>query len=148
MFEGVTKSSSTIISWSCSALLPRILSLFLLTLHGTTSVDDAESSLDDPTSLLASTPLSADVQLATSIRSCWSFDACKSPDDDATLVDEELGLGESFSKECVESGDEVIELKAFVVMNIFGVIRPLKVSLFAVDESGLGHIGNGDEPRL
>lgn len=64
---------------------------------------------------------------------------------------DEHGLGESFSKECVESGELVIELKAFVVMNIFGVIRPLN-SLLVVEESGLGQIGSGDmigeEPRL
>lgn len=68
------------------------------------------------------------------------------------LADDEHGLGESFSKESVERGEEVIELKAFVVKNIFGVIRPLKVSLFIVEESGLGQIGSGDiigdEPRL
>lgn len=68
------------------------------------------------------------------------------------MTDDEHGDGESLSqKECVESGDEVIELKAFVVMNIFGVIRPLN-SLFVVDESGLGQIGSGDMigelPRL
>lgn len=63
----------------------------------------------------------------------------------------------SFSNECVDNGDDVIELnvelKAFVVTNIFGVIRPLNVSLLLVHESsGLGHIGNGDiigdVPRL
>jgi hypothetical protein len=68
------------------------------------------------------------------------------------LADEEQGLGESFSKESVERGEEVIELKAFVVKNIFGVIRPLNVSLFIVEESGLGQMGSGDmigdEPRL
>lgn len=67
------------------------------------------------------------------------------------MTDDEEGLGESFSNECVERGDEVMELKAFVVMNIFGVIRPLN-SLFVVEESGLGQIGSGDiigdDPRL
>lgn len=66
------------------------------------------------------------------------------------MAEDEHGLGESFSKECVDNGELVIELKAFV-MNIFGVIRPLN-SLFVVEESGLGQIGRGDmigdEPRL
>lgn len=63
------------------------------------------------------------------------------------LADE--GDGESFSSEIVDRGDEVMELKAFV-MNIFGVERP--VSLLLVDESGLGQMGKGDmmgdDPRL
>jgi hypothetical protein len=63
---------------------------------------------------------------------------------------EEDGEGESFSSEIVESGDDVIELKAFV-MNIFGVKRPVSL-LLLVDESGLGQIGKGDimgdDPRL
>jgi hypothetical protein len=51
----------------------------------------------------------------------------------------------------VERGDDVIELKAFV-MNIFGVDRPPASQLLLVDESGLGQMGKGDmigdEPRL
>jgi hypothetical protein len=65
------------------------------------------------------------------------------------LADEE-GDGESFSNEIVDSGDDVIELKAFV-MNIFGVERPVSL-LLLVEESGLGQIGKGDiigdDPRL
>lgn len=60
------------------------------------------------------------------------------------------GVGESVSDETAGTGDEVIELKAFV-MNIFGVERPVSV-LWFVEESGLGHIGSGDmigeDPRL
>lgn len=60
------------------------------------------------------------------------------------------GDGESFSNERVDNGEDVIELKAFV-MNIFGVERPVSV-LWLVDESGLGQMGKGDiigdDPRL
>lgn len=74
-------------------------------------------------------------------------------DDEHDGIFADDGLGESFSNECVDNGDDVmelnVELKAFVTY-IFGVIRPLNVSLF--DDSGLGHIGRGDmigeEPRL
>lgn len=73
------------------------------------------SDVDEPTSEFASTPLSPEVD-PTSILSCKSFD------DDATFDDD--GDCESFSsKEIDESGDEVVELKTFV-MNIFGVDRP------------------------
>lgn len=74
----------------------------------------------------------------------WSW---RSFDDEAALPD---GEGKSFSNEIVESGDDAIELKAFV-MNIFGVERPVSL-LWLVEESGLGQIGNGDiigdDPRL
>lgn len=72
------------------------------------------SDVDEPTSEFASTPLSPEVD-PTSILSCRSFD------DDAAFDD---GDCESFSsKEIDESGDDVVELKIFV-MNIFGVERP------------------------
>ena len=97
-----------------------------------TDASDA-NSLDEPTSELASTPLSPDVDPTSIILSCKSFDAA--------FVDED-GEGESFSKELVDNGDDVIELKAFV-MNIFGVDRPVSLLLF-VEESGLGQMGKGD----
>lgn len=101
------------------------------------------SDTDEPTSECASTPLSPDVD-PTSIM--WSW---RSFDDDAALPEED-GEGTSFSSEIVERGDDVIELKAFV-MNIFGVERPVSL-LLLVDESGLGQMGKGDimgdEPRL
>lgn len=102
----------------------------------TKSIEASEAcSLDDPTSEFASTPLSPEVD-PTSI-------------DDKAVTDED-GDGESFSSEIVDSGDDVMELKAFV-MNIFGVERPVSL-LLLVDESGLGQIGNGDiigdDPRL
>lgn len=67
-----------------------------------------------------------------------------------TLLGEGDGAGESVSDEIAGTGDEVIELKAFV-MNIFGVERPVSV-LWLVEESGLGQMGRGDmigdDPRL
>lgn len=99
-----------------------------------TDASDA-NSLDDPMSELASTPLSPDVD-PTSIMLSW-----RSFEHDAAFVDDD-GDGESFSKEMVDKGDDVIELKAFV-MNIFGVERPVSLLLF-VEESGLGQIGKGD----
>jgi hypothetical protein len=96
------------------------------------------SDTEEPTSELASTPLSPEVD-PTSMMWSWF-------DDDAALPE---GDGESFSKEIDESGDDVMELNAFV-MNIFGVDRP--VSLWFVEESGLGQMGKGDiigdDPRL
>lgn len=103
-----------------------------------TEANDA-TSLDEPTSELVSTPLSPDVE-PTSIM--WSW---RSFEHEAALVDEE-GDGESFSNEMADKGDDVMELKAFV-MNIFGVERPVSQLLF-VEESGLGQIGKGDDPRL
>lgn len=137
IFEGVT-SSSIIIP---SLVLP-VLSFWSVVSFCTTSF----VVISHPISQFA-TPLSALIVLATSILSL-SFDETEDVDEDE---DEDgifpEGLGESFSKECVESGEDVIELnvelKAFVT-NIFGVVRPLKVSLFVVEESGLGHIGKGD----
>lgn len=88
------------------------------------------SSLEEPTSEPASTPLSPDV--------------------DPTSIEAALLPGESFSKEKVDNGDDVIELKAFVMI-IFGVERPVSL-LLLVEESGLGQIGKGDmigdDPRL
>lgn len=97
---------------------------------------------DDEHTELASTPLSPEVD-PTSIMLSWrSFDETVLTDDD--------GEGESFSNEMVDNGDDVIELKAFV-MNIFGVERPVS-QLLLVDESGLGQMGKGDmigdDPRL
>lgn len=105
--------------------------LFSATSLVTKSTDASDtSSLDEPTSDPPSTPLSPEV--------------------DPTSIDAALPPGESFSKEKVDKGDEVIELKAFV-MNIFGVERPVS-QLLLVDESGLGQIGKGDmigdDPRL
>lgn len=107
-----------------------------------TDASDA-NSLDDPTSELASTPLSPDVEPTSIMWSCRSFE------DEPALADDD-GEGESFSSEIVDSGDDVMELKAFV-MNIFGVDRPVSL-LLLVEESGLGQIGKGDmigeDPRL
>lgn len=109
----------------------------------TKSTDASDTnSLDDPTSELASTPESPEVDPTSMMLSWRSFD-------DAALTEEE-GDGESFSKEMVDNGDDVMELKAFVI-NIFGVERPVSV-LWLVEESGLGQIGKGDmigdDPRL
>jgi hypothetical protein len=71
------------------------------------------SEVDEPTSELASTPLSPEVE-PTSILSCRSFDTTFDDDGDC----------ESFSIEIVDNGDDdVVELKTFVI-NIFGVKRP------------------------
>lgn len=103
------------------------------------------NSLEEPTSELASTPLSPDVDPSTTSM-MWS---CRSFEHDGAFVDEDED-GESFSNEMVDNGDDAIELKAFV-MNIFGVERPVSL-LWFVEESGLGQIGKGDiigdDPRL
>jgi hypothetical protein len=93
----------------------------------------------------ASIPLSPDIVLAVSMRSCSFADDCVREDEE----DEEEGmlaegLGVSLSNECIDNGDEVIELN---FDKIFGVTRPLNVSL-CVELSGDGQIGNGDDPRL
>lgn len=73
------------------------------------------SDVDEPTSELASTPLSPEVE-PTSMLSCRSFD-----EDEAMLE----GDGESFSSsEIDERGDEVDEVLKIFAMNIFGVERP------------------------
>lgn len=99
------------------------------------------SEVEEPTSELASTPLSPEVE-PTSILSWRSFDA---------TLDDDDGDCESFSIEIVDNGDDdVVELKTFVI-NIFGVKRPPFSQLW-FDESGLGQMGKGDiigdEPRL
>lgn len=105
----------------------------------TMSVEESEaSSLDDPTSEPMSTPESPEVEPTSMIWSCKrSF---------ATAITDDDGDGESFSDEIVDNGDDVMELKGFV-MNIFGVDRPVSM-LWLVDESGLGQIGKGEDPRL
>lgn len=117
---------------------PTIRGVFPSPSFVTNSTDASDTS--SPVSELASTPLSPEVEPTSMMWSWRSFD-----DDDAVAGD-----GESFSKEIVDNGDDVIELKAFV-MNIFGVKRPVSL-LLLVDESGLGQIGKGDimgeEPRL
>lgn len=109
----------------------------------TRSVEESEaSSLDEPTSEPMSTPLSPDVDPTSIIWSCRrSF---------ATAIAADDGDGASFSEDIVDNGDDVMELKGFV-MNIFGVERPVSL-LWLVEESGLGQIGKGDiigeDPRL
>lgn len=119
---------------------PSIISSFSFVIKSTDASE--ASSLDEPTSEPASTPLSPEVEPTSMMLSWRSFD-------DAALTDED-GDGESFSSELVDSGDDVMELNAFV-MNIFGVERPVSL-LLLVDESGLGQMGKGDmigdDPRL
>jgi hypothetical protein len=119
MFDGVT-SSSIIIS---SRSLP------------------SESLITE--SPAASIPLSPEIVLAVSIRSCSFAEDCVSDDEEEQGILPD-GLGVSLSNECIDSGDEVIELN---FDKIFGVTRPLNVSL-CVELSGDGQIGNGDDPRL
>lgn len=95
--------------------------LTLLQSFVTKSIDASDAiSLDEPMSEFASTPLSPEI-------------------DPMSIRGDGDGVGESVSDETVGKGDEVVELKAFVI-NIFGVDRPVSLLLF-VDESGLGQIG-------